>query len=84
MASTQFIDTLADTQSEPAEVAVDAGVADLQILYHNGKTSIPVFLTIQTSTGLHRGVHMSRLVHAAVLKGRSEHRGVAEEQSAGR
>ncbi len=36
---------------EPAEVVVDAGVADLQVLYHNGKISIPVFLTIQTSTG---------------------------------
>ncbi len=65
MARTELIDILADTQSEPAEVAVDAGVANLQILYLNGKTSIPVFLDIQTSTGLHRGVHMSRLVHAA-------------------
>lgn len=65
IADTQFIDTLADTQSEPAEVVIDGGVADLQVLYHNGQTSIPVFLTIQTSTGMHRGVHMSRLVHAA-------------------
>lgn len=65
---TQFIDVLADTQSEPAEVVVDAGVADLQVLYHNGQTAMPVFLAIQTSTGLHRGVHMSRLVHAASAK----------------
>jgi len=68
VARTQLVDVLADTQSEPAEVVVDAGVSDLQILYHNGQTSIPVFLTIQTSTGLHRGVHMSRLVHAASAK----------------
>jgi len=68
LARPQFVDVLADTQSEPAEVVVDAGVSDLQILYHNGQTSIPVFLTIQTSTGLHRGVHMSRLVHAASAK----------------
>jgi GTP cyclohydrolase FolE2 len=64
-ASSQFIDTLADTQSEPAEVVVDAGIAELQTLYHDGQAKIPVFLTIQTSTGLHRGVHMSRLVQAA-------------------
>jgi GTP cyclohydrolase FolE2 len=63
--SSQFIDTLADTQSEPAEVVVDAGIAELQTLYHDGQATIPVFLAIQTSTGLHRGVHMSRLVHAA-------------------
>jgi GTP cyclohydrolase FolE2 len=62
---TQFINTLADTQSEPAEVVIEAGVADLKVLYQNGKTTLPVLLTIQTSTGLHRGVHMSRLVHAA-------------------
>jgi GTP cyclohydrolase FolE2 len=68
MADAQFIDTRADTQSEPAEVVVDAGVAELQMLYHDGKTAMPVFLTIQTSTGLHRGVHMSRLVHAASIK----------------
>jgi GTP cyclohydrolase FolE2 len=68
MADTQYIDTSVDTQSEPAEVVIDAGVANLQTLYHDGKTAIPVFLTIQTSTGLHRGVHMSRLVHAASIK----------------
>ena len=68
VARAQFIDTHADTQSEPAEMVVDAGVANLQILYHNGGAAIPVFLTIQTSTGAHRGVHMSRLVHAASLK----------------
>jgi GTP cyclohydrolase FolE2 len=66
--SSQFIDTLADTQSEPAEVVVDAGVAELKTLYHDGQATIPVFLTIQTSTGLHRGVHMSRLVQAASVR----------------
>src|SRR5208283_1466701 len=62
---TQYIDALADTQSEPAELAVDAGVGDLQVMYQDGKLSVPVFLSIKTSTGLHRGVHMSRLVKAA-------------------
>ncbi|MDA4118412.1 MAG: GTP cyclohydrolase I FolE2 [Thaumarchaeota archaeon] len=64
-APTQFIDTLSDTQNEPAALAIEAGIADLKILYHDGKVTIPVHLSIQTSTGLHRGVHMSRLVHAA-------------------
>jgi GTP cyclohydrolase FolE2 len=62
---TQYIDTLADTQSEPAQLAIDAGIRDLQVMYQDGKLSVPVFLSIQTSTGLHRGVHMSRLVKAA-------------------
>jgi GTP cyclohydrolase FolE2 len=65
IAGTRFIDTQADTQSEPAQLTVDAGIGELQVLYQDGKVSMPVFLTIQTSTGLHRGVHMSRLVHAA-------------------
>ncbi|MDG6915896.1 MAG: GTP cyclohydrolase I FolE2 [Nitrososphaerota archaeon] len=60
-----YIDTFADTQNEPAALAIDAGVSDLKVLYQNGKVALPVSLTIQTSTGLHRGVHMSRLVHAA-------------------
>jgi GTP cyclohydrolase FolE2 len=68
VAKSQFIDILADTQVEPAELAVDAGVGDLKILYHNGNVAMPVLLTIQTSTGMHRGVHMSRLVHAASKK----------------
>ena len=63
--TSQYIDTFTDTQSEPAALAIDAGVSDLKVLYHDGKVTIPVHLTIQTSTGLHRGVHMSRLVHAA-------------------
>jgi len=50
---------------EPANLAVNSGVADLKVLYHNGKVTLPVSLTIQTTTALHRGVHMSRLVHAA-------------------
>jgi GTP cyclohydrolase FolE2 len=68
VAKTQFIDTLADTQVEPAEMVIDAGVADLKVLYQSGKIAMPVLLTIQTSTGLHRGVHMSRLVEAASSK----------------
>src|SRR2546428_2591427 len=60
-----FIDILSDTQNEPAAVAIDAGVSDLKVLYHDGKVALPVQLSIQTSTGLHRGVHMSRLVQAA-------------------
>src|SRR5580704_16879059 len=63
--SPDYIEILADTQNEPAAMAIDAGVSDLKVLYHDGKVALPVHLTIQTSTGLHRGVHMSRLVHAA-------------------
>jgi GTP cyclohydrolase FolE2 len=63
--SSGYIDTFADTQNEPAAIAIDAGVSDLKVLYHDGKVAFPVQLAIQTSTGLHRGVHMSRLVHAA-------------------
>ena len=68
IASTQFLDPLADIQSEVSEVAVDAGVDNLRVLYHDGQTSIPVTLEILTSTGPHRGVHMSRLVHASSSK----------------
>jgi len=67
--ATQYIDTLADTQNEPAEVPVDAGVSELRVFYKDGKVSMPVTLEIQTSTGMHRGVHMSRLVQAASLSG---------------
>jgi GTP cyclohydrolase FolE2 len=59
------IDTGADVQAEPARIAVSAGVAGLRVLYSDGKLSFPVSLTIHTSTGFHRGVHMSRLVKAA-------------------
>jgi GTP cyclohydrolase FolE2 len=65
MRPSQYIDTLTDTQNEPAALAIDAGVSDLKVLYHDGKVALPVQLSIQTSTGLHRGVHMSRLVQAA-------------------
>jgi GTP cyclohydrolase FolE2 len=61
----QYINTVTDTQNEPAALAIDAGVSDLKVLYHDGKVALPVHLTLQTSTGLHRGVHMSRLVQAA-------------------
>jgi len=60
-----YIDTSADVQSELAQIAVNAGVANLRVLYKDGSISMPVNLSIQTSTGLHRGVHMSRLVKAA-------------------
>ena len=60
-----YIDTSADVQSEPAQMAVNAGVANLRVLYKDGSISMPVTLSIQTSTGFHRGVHMSRLVKAA-------------------
>src|SRR5580698_9580622 len=63
--SSDYIETFADTQNEPAAMAIDAGVSDLKVLYHDGKVALPVHLTIQTSTGLHRGVHMSRLVQTA-------------------
>ncbi|HUH99791.1 MAG TPA: GTP cyclohydrolase, FolE2/MptA family [Nitrososphaerales archaeon] len=69
MPPSREIDVLADTQSEPAGMAIDAGVADLKVLFHDGKVALPVTLAIQTSTGLHRGVHMSRLVHAAMSHG---------------
>jgi GTP cyclohydrolase FolE2 len=63
--SSQFINTLADTQNEPAAMAVEAGISGFKLLYHGGKVTFPVTLSVQTSTGFHRGVHMSRLVHAA-------------------
>lgn len=54
-----------DVQQEPSSIAVNAGVTNLRVIYSNGVLSLPVSLTIQTSTKLHRGVHMSRLVRAA-------------------
>jgi GTP cyclohydrolase FolE2 len=67
-----LINTDADTQNEPASIAVEAGVSGLKVLYQGGKITIPVTLSIETSTGLHRGVHMSRLVHAASTQERSD------------
>jgi GTP cyclohydrolase FolE2 len=61
----QYIDTTADVQGEPSSVVVNAGVANLRVMYSSDSLSLPVSLTIQTSTMLHRGVHMSRLVRAA-------------------
>jgi GTP cyclohydrolase FolE2 len=60
-----YIDATADVQSEAARVPVDAGVASLRVMCSMGNIRMPVDLSIQTSTGLHRGVHMSRLVKAA-------------------
>jgi len=59
------IDATADVQSEVSRIPVDAGVAKLKVLSSAGNIRMPVDLTIQTSTGFHRGVHMSRLVKAA-------------------
>ena len=60
-----FIDATADVQSETSRMPVDAGIAKLRVLSRAGSISMPVELSVQTSTGLHRGVHMSRLVKAA-------------------
>jgi GTP cyclohydrolase I len=70
-----LIDATADVQSEVARLPVDAGIAKLKVLGSAGNIRMPVELTIQTSTGLHRGVHMSRLVRAA-----SNHRARGMEQ----
>ena len=64
-----FIDATADVQSEASRVPVDAGIAKLKVLSTAGSIRMPVELTIQTSTGFHRGVHMSRLVKAANRRG---------------
>jgi GTP cyclohydrolase FolE2 len=60
-----YIDTTADVQQEPSSLAITAGITEFKLFYRNGSISFPVRLSIFTSTGLHRGVHMSRLVHAA-------------------
>jgi len=60
-----IIDATADVQSEMSRLPVDAGVTRLRVLSSAGNIRMPVDLTIQTSTGFHRGVHMSRLVKAA-------------------
>ena len=60
-----IIDATADVQSEPSRLPIDAGIAKLRVLSSAGSVSMPVELSVQTSTGLHRGVHMSRLVKAA-------------------
>jgi GTP cyclohydrolase FolE2 len=64
-----FIDATADVQSESSRLAVDAGIANYRVLGSAGSLTMPVELTVQTSTGLHRGVHMSRLVKAANSRG---------------
>jgi GTP cyclohydrolase I len=63
--SVGFIDTTADVQSEGSDLPVGAGVANLRVLFSTGNLTMPVNLSIQTSTGFRRGVHMSRLVKAA-------------------
>jgi GTP cyclohydrolase I len=61
----EIIDATADVQSEVSRMPVVAGIAKLRVLSRAGSISMPVELSVQTSTGLHRGVHMSRLVKAA-------------------
>jgi len=70
-----FIDATADVQSEVSRLPVDAGISKLRVLGSTGNIRMPVELSIQTSTGFHRGVHMSRLVKAA-----SGHRAKGMEQ----
>jgi len=60
----RYINTLSDTQNEPAAIPVDAGVSELKVIYHDGKVALPV-----RPTGFHRGVHMRRLVQAASTHG---------------
>lgn len=60
-----LIDATADVQSEVSRIPVDAGISNLRVLGRAGDFTMPVELSIQTSTGLHRGVHMSRLVKAS-------------------
>ena len=64
----EIIDATADVQSESSLFPMNAGVDNLRVLYSAGGLSMPVTLSIQTSTGMHRGVHMSRLVRAANAK----------------
>jgi GTP cyclohydrolase FolE2 len=61
----EYIDATADVQSEASRLPVDAGVTSLRVMCSTGNIRMPVDLSIQTSTGFHRGVHMSRLVKAA-------------------
>ena len=70
-----FIDATADVQSEVSRLPIDAGISKLRVLGSAGNIRMPVELSIQTSTGFHRGVHMSRLVKAA-----SGHRAKGMEQ----
>ena len=65
----EYIDATADVQKEVSDFKVNAGVANLKVLFSDGKLSMPVNLKIQTSTDFHRGVHMSRLVKAASSHG---------------
>lgn len=54
-----------DPQSEPASIAVLAGVCELKTIYRAKRWSMPIKLSILTATRNHRAVHMSRLVSAA-------------------
>jgi GTP cyclohydrolase FolE2 len=56
-----------DVQQEREDVAVVAGITDLRLIadFSCIEHSLPMTLSITTSTMEHRGVHMSRLVAAA-------------------
>lgn len=57
-----------EVQDQPAENIVNAGIANLRVMYKCGDLSFPVSLILTVPTK-RRGVHMSRLV-GAVLKNR--------------
>ncbi len=65
----EYIDATADVQQEEEDLVLDAGIANLKVLYSDGRLTMPVTLSIQNSTGFQRGVHMSRLVRAANSRG---------------
>jgi GTP cyclohydrolase FolE2 len=54
-----------EVQDQPAESVVEAGIADLRIIYKCGGLSFPISLTVTVPTRK-RGVHMSRLVGAVL------------------
>jgi GTP cyclohydrolase FolE2 len=54
-----------EIQDEPAEVMVEAGVANLRTTYKRGGLVFPINLTVTVPTK-RRGVHMSRLVGAVL------------------
>lgn len=64
----RYIDITADVQQERSDIEINAGVANLRVFFNSRNLTLPVNLTIQTSTRYHRGVHMSRLVKAASTK----------------
>lgn len=62
-----------EVQEEIATMAVQAGIEGLRLMYDfpQVRQSLPITLSILTSTTNHRGVHMSRLVRAAQSRSKS-------------